>query len=68
MRFGGAHGEVAGVGAGNLDNKKDEEKERAREPVGGEEQTGQNPLGLRGGWLGGKGGGDDPSMESGEET
>lgn len=49
IRFGGASGEAAGVGAGNMDLKNDAEKERAREPLGGEEQTGQNPLGLRGG-------------------
>lgn len=48
MRSGGAHGEAAGVGAGNLDNKKDEEQQRLREPLGGEEQTGENPLGLKG--------------------
>lgn len=47
MRSGAAHGEVAGVGAGNMDKKTDEQNERLREPLGGEEQTGQNPLGLR---------------------
>lgn len=49
IRFGGAHGEIAGVGAGNMDEKKDAEAERLREPLGGEEQTGENPLGLKGG-------------------
>ncbi|MCJ1466423.1 hypothetical protein MMC07_005042 [Pseudocyphellaria aurata] len=49
LRFGGASGEAAGVGAGNMDLKNDAETERLREPLGGEEQTGQNPLGLRGG-------------------
>ena len=47
MRSGGAHGDIAGVGAGNMDKKTDEENERLREPLGGEEQTGQNPLGLK---------------------
>ncbi|MCJ1429709.1 hypothetical protein MMC29_007624 [Sticta canariensis] len=47
MRSGAAHGDIAGVGAGNMDKKRDEENERLREPLGGEEQTGQNPLGLR---------------------
>lgn len=49
IRSGAAHGEVAGVGAGNMDVKKDADQERLREPLGGEEQTGENPLGLRGG-------------------
>lgn len=49
MRFGDAHGDVAGVGAGNMDHKRAEENEEAHRPVGGEEQTGANPLGLHGG-------------------
>lgn len=46
MRSGGAYGEVAGVGAGNMDKKKAEEKAEMHEEVGGKEQTGLNPLGL----------------------
>ena len=53
LRSGGAYGNNAGVGAGNMEHKKAEEKreqEREKEerhaPVGGQEQTGQNPLGL----------------------
>lgn len=46
MRSGGAYGEVAGVGAGNQDKKKAEEKAERHEEVGGKEQTGDNPLGL----------------------
>ena len=48
MRSGGAYGDVAGVGAGNMDHKRAKENEEAHEPVGGEEQTAENPLGLHG--------------------
>lgn len=46
IRSGAAHGEVAGVGAGNQDKKKAEEKAERHEEVGGKEQTGDNPLGI----------------------
>lgn len=49
IRSGAAYGEVAGVGAGNMDKKKAEEKEEKaerHEEVGGKEQTGENPLGI----------------------
>lgn len=46
LRSGGAYGEVAGVGAGNQDKKKAEERAERHEEVGGKEQTGENPLGL----------------------
>lgn len=46
VRSGAAYGEVAGVGAGNLDKKKAEERAERHEDVGGNEQTGENPLGL----------------------
>ena len=46
IRSGAAYGEVAGVGAGNMDKKKAEEKAERHEEVGGKEQTGENPLGL----------------------
>lgn len=48
MRSGGAYGDVSGVGAGNMDHIRAQEKEEAHEPVGGEEQTAGNPLGLHG--------------------
>lgn len=47
MRSGAAYGDVAGVGAGNLDKKKAEERAERYEDVGGKEQSGENPLGLR---------------------
>lgn len=46
LKSGGAYGEAAGVGAGNLDKEKAEEEEKKRAPIGGKEQTGENPLGL----------------------
>ncbi|KAL8732650.1 MAG: hypothetical protein Q9166_002625 [cf. Caloplaca sp. 2 TL-2023] len=46
MKSGKGFGDTVGVGAGNQDHKKYEEAERERQPVGGKEQTGSNPLGL----------------------
>lgn len=46
LKSGGAYGEAAGVGAGNMDKEKAEEQEKKHAPVGGQEQTGENPLGL----------------------
>lgn len=46
MKMGKGFGDQVGVGAGNQDAKKREERERERKPVGGQEQTGGNPLGL----------------------
>ncbi|KAL8800393.1 MAG: hypothetical protein Q9223_007295 [Gallowayella weberi] len=46
MRSGKGFGDTVGVGAGNQDQKKAEEAERERQPVGGKEQTAGNPLGL----------------------
>lgn len=46
LKSGGAYGEAMDVGAGNMDHQKAEEEEKKRAPVGGEEQTGDNPLGL----------------------
>ncbi len=46
MKSGKGFGDTVGVGAGNQDHKKAEEAERERAPVGGKEQTGDNPLGL----------------------
>lgn len=50
LRSGGAYGEAAGVGAGNMDKERAEEQaeeyEKKHTPVGGKEQTGANPLGL----------------------
>ena len=50
MRTGEAFGTQAGVGFGNKEGgpAKQEEAEAARmkEPVGGKEQTAENPLGL----------------------
>lgn len=46
MRGGATYGEIAGVGAGNMDKKKAEEKAERHKEVGGKEQTGENPLGL----------------------
>ncbi len=46
MRFGAAHGEVAGVGAGNMDKRKEVEEAKMKEPLGGKEPTADNPLGL----------------------
>ena len=50
MKSGKGFGEQAGVGFGNAGGgpAKQEEAEHARmkEPVGGKEQTGDNPLGL----------------------
>jgi hypothetical protein len=46
MRFGSAHGEIAGVGAGNMDKKKEMADEKMKEPIGGKDQTADNPLGL----------------------
>lgn len=46
MRSGAAYGEVAGVGAGNQDKKKAEERAQRHEDVGGKEQSAENPLGL----------------------
>ncbi|KAI4090846.1 MAG: hypothetical protein LQ344_004493 [Seirophora lacunosa] len=46
MKSGAGFGDTVGVGAGNQDAKKRAEMERAREPVGGKEQTAGNPLGL----------------------
>ena len=47
MRSGGAFGEVAGVGGGTAEQKKGAETLDGK-PLGGEEQTGENPLGLKG--------------------
>lgn len=46
MRTAGAFGEQAGVGAGNMEHKNRAAEEELRKPVGGQEQTGGNPLGL----------------------
>ncbi|KAL8910218.1 MAG: hypothetical protein Q9171_004461 [Xanthocarpia ochracea] len=46
LKSGKGFGDTVGVGAGNQDHKKFEEAERERAPVGGKEQTGDNPLGL----------------------
>lgn len=46
MKSGKGFGDTVGVGAGNQDQKKREEMEAERKPVGGQEQTGGNPLGL----------------------
>jgi len=46
MKSGDAFGQAAGVGAGNLDHKNAAEEEERRKPVGGQEQTADNPLGL----------------------
>ena len=46
MRSGGAFGEVAGTGAGNMDKKKEAEEEERKKPFGGQEQNAENPLGL----------------------
>jgi hypothetical protein len=46
MRSGAAFGDAAGVGAGNMDHKRAAEEEEKRRPVGGQEQTAENPLGL----------------------
>lgn len=53
MRSGGAYGDVMNVGAGNMDNKKREEKEEAHRPVGGGTDRGESFRvdGLRGGNL-----------------
>ncbi|KAL8877795.1 MAG: hypothetical protein Q9192_008595 [Flavoplaca navasiana] len=47
MKSGKGFGDTVGVGAGNQDQKKYEEKESERAGVGGKEQTAGNPLGLR---------------------
>ena len=50
LKSGGAFGEAAGVGAGNEDKQKAQERaeeyEKKHAPIGGKEQTGANPLGL----------------------
>lgn len=50
MKSGAAYGEAAGVGAGNMDKEKAEEQaeeqKKKHAPIGGKEQTGENPLGL----------------------
>ena len=46
MKSGGAFGDAAGVGSGNMDHKNAAEEEERRKPVGGQEQTAENPLGL----------------------
>ncbi|MCJ1359275.1 MAG: hypothetical protein MMC33_009276 [Icmadophila ericetorum] len=46
LKGGNAWGETLGVGAGNLEHKKQYEEEERKAPVGGEEQTADNPLGL----------------------
>ena len=49
MRSGAAFGETVGVGAGNMDQKKQESEESSKTlntEIGGKEQTGGNPLGL----------------------
>lgn len=49
MRSGAGFGEALGVGSGNMDRKRENEaaeREKLKEPVGGKEQTGDNPLGL----------------------
>ena len=46
MKSGGAFGEASGVGAGNMDHKKAADEEELKKPVGGLDQTGENPLGL----------------------
>lgn len=50
MRTGEAFGEQAGVGYGNKEGgpakQREAEGERLKEPTAGQEQTGDNPLGL----------------------
>ena len=46
MRSGAAFGDAAGVGAGNMDHKRAAEEEERKKPIGGQEQTADNPLGL----------------------
>lgn len=50
MKGGKAFGEQAGVGFGNAEGgpaaAAEKEGERMKQPVGGEEQTADNPLGL----------------------
>ena len=50
MKSGKAFGEQAGVGFGNAEGgpakAAEREGERMKKPVGGEEQTADNPLGL----------------------
>ena len=46
MRGANAWGETLGVGSGNLEHKKRYEEEERKAPVGGQEQTADNPLGL----------------------
>ena len=46
MKSGGAFGDAAGVGSGNMDHKNAAEEEERRKPIGGQEQNADNPLGL----------------------
>lgn len=50
MRSGEAFGDTLGVGYGNKEGgpakQQEAEAERMRQPVGGQEQTADNPLGL----------------------
>lgn len=46
VKSGSAFGDAAGVGAGNMDHKNAAEEEEMKKPVGGQEQTADNPLGL----------------------
>ena len=46
MKSGSAFGSAAGVGAGNMEHKNREAEEERHRPIGGKEQTGENPLGL----------------------
>lgn len=43
---GKAWGDVLNVGAGNMEHRNRDEEEEKRRPVGGQEQTAENPLGL----------------------
>ena len=45
-KSGDAYGAVAGVGSGNMEHRNREEQEELHKPYGGNEQTGENPLGL----------------------
>src|SRR5438046_2539943 len=46
MRSGAAFGAAAGVGAGNMDHQRAAEEDERHRPVGGQDQTADNPLGL----------------------
>ncbi|MCJ1371155.1 hypothetical protein MMC20_002370 [Loxospora ochrophaea] len=46
MKGSKAWGDALGVGAGNEDKRKTEEEMKSKEPIGGKDQTADNPLGL----------------------